>query len=83
MSGDTGPDFVALRARGLEAVWRFYPGRLGGELCHGSRATMPDSFWELPEADGATIVQRSSDCPLGSTFSFVKPCGYTVTVNDG
>lgn len=34
-------------------------------------------------ADGVQIIQEPFDGPFGSTFSFVDPDGYTVTMHDG
>ncbi len=66
----TGPDFISLQARDLDASQAFYEQYLG---LVRSQALV---------ADGHTIVSAPIDGPFGRTFTFADPDGYQVTLHD-
>lgn len=73
----TGPDFVALQVRDLDAASP-RPG-LGVALwMHTDAQNLQD---KLAAAD-IPIIGPPFDGPFGRTFSFTDPDGYAVTVHD-
>jgi catechol 2,3-dioxygenase-like lactoylglutathione lyase family enzyme len=69
----TGPDFVALQVRDLEAATRFYTERLGLRRVPGSP---PEAVVFATEP-----IPFDFDGPFGRTFAFADPDGYVITVH--
>ncbi|HEY4225823.1 MAG TPA: VOC family protein [Pseudolysinimonas sp.] len=116
----TGPDFIALQVRDLNAAARFYEGVVGltraavspphavvfdttptfalrdplpgVDLTEVDRPGLGVVIWlHDPEAialhatlvaAAVTIAQDPFEGPFGTTFSFIDPDGYTITVHD-
>ncbi len=116
----TGPDFIALQVRNLDAAAAFYEEVVGltraavspphavvfdttptfavreplpgVDLTGVERPGLGVVIWlHDPEAialhgalvaAGVTIVQDPLEGPFGSTFTFVDPDGYAITVHD-
>lgn len=80
----TGPDFISLQCRDLDASQAFYEHYLGlvRSPAGPPHAVVFQTLHDALAADGHAIVSAPIDGPFGRTFTIADPDGYRITLHD-